>query len=53
MISKGILYTPPTTSAILPGITRDTIMILAKERGYEVREENIAREACIWPMKSS
>ncbi|GHA62105.1 branched-chain-amino-acid transaminase [Photobacterium aphoticum] len=45
VISKGILYTPPTTSAILPGITRDTIMILAKERGYEVREENIAREA--------
>ena len=45
VIRNGVLSTPPTTSAILPGITRDTIMILAKERGYEVREENIAREA--------
>jgi branched-chain amino acid aminotransferase len=45
VVRKGILSTPPATSAILPGITRDTIMILAKEMGYEVREENIAREA--------
>ncbi|MDV5171832.1 branched-chain-amino-acid transaminase [Photobacterium rosenbergii] len=45
VVRNGILSTPPTTSAILPGITRDTIMTLAKERGYEVREENIAREA--------
>ncbi|SMY18282.1 Branched-chain-amino-acid aminotransferase [Photobacterium aquimaris] len=45
IVRNGILSTPPTTSAILPGITRDTIMTLAKERGYEVREENIAREA--------
>ena len=45
VVRNGVLSTPPTTSAILPGITRDTIMVLAKERGYEVREENIAREA--------
>ncbi|PSV18587.1 branched chain amino acid aminotransferase [Photobacterium leiognathi subsp. mandapamensis] len=45
VVRNGVLSTPPTTSAILPGITRDTIMILAKEHGYEVREENIAREA--------
>lgn len=45
VIRNGILSTPPATSAILPGITRDTIMTLAKEMGYEVREENIAREA--------
>ncbi len=31
--------------AILPGITRDSIMTLAKDMGYEIREENIAREA--------
>lgn len=37
--------TPPATSAILPGITRDSIMTLARDRGYEVRETNIAREA--------
>ncbi|MFD2179099.1 branched-chain amino acid transaminase [Veronia pacifica] len=45
MIKGGVIYTPPATSAILPGITRDTIMVLAREAGYEVREEPIAREA--------
>ncbi|MFI3245600.1 MAG: branched-chain amino acid transaminase [Ferrimonas sp.] len=45
VVKKGILYTPPTTAAILPGITRDTIMTLARDKGYEVREEAIAREA--------
>lgn len=34
----GVLYTPPVGN-ILPGITRDTIMTLAKELGFEVREE--------------
>ncbi|MCV5216181.1 aminotransferase class IV, partial [Escherichia coli] len=37
--------TPPATSAILPGITRDSIMTIARDKGYEVREANIAREA--------
>nr|ADI16998.1 branched-chain amino acid aminotransferase/4-amino-4-deoxychorismate lyase [uncultured Vibrionales bacterium HF0010_22E23] len=45
MVKGGVIYTPPATSAILPGITRDTIMVLAREAGYEVREEPIAREA--------
>jgi branched-chain amino acid aminotransferase len=45
VVRNGILSTPPATCAILPGITRDSIMVLAKEMGYEVREENIAREA--------
>ncbi|TMP36501.1 branched-chain amino acid transaminase [Pseudoalteromonas rubra] len=44
VIRKGIIYTPPTTASILPGLTRDTIMHLARARGYEVREEPIARE---------
>lgn len=45
VIKNNVISTPPATSAILPGITRDSIMILAKEAGYEVREEAIAREA--------
>lgn len=45
VIKDGIIATPPSTSAILPGITRDSIMTLAREMGYEVRESNIAREA--------
>ena len=45
VIKDGVLFTPPTTACILPGLTRDTIIKLARERGYEVREEAIAREA--------
>ncbi|MDF2179080.1 branched-chain amino acid transaminase [Aliiglaciecola sp. CAU 1673] len=40
----GKVSTPPRTAAILPGITRDTVITLLKELGYEVREENIPRE---------
>lgn len=45
VVRNGVISTPPATGSILPGITRDTIMTLAKELGYEIREENIAREA--------
>ncbi len=45
VLRGGKLYTPPATAAILPGITRDTVMTLAKQMGYEVVEANIAREA--------
>jgi branched-chain amino acid aminotransferase len=45
VVKDGVITTPPATSAILPGITRDSIMTLAKDMGYEVRETNIAREA--------
>lgn len=38
------IYTPPLTS-VLPGITRDSIITLAKERGFEVREEQFTRDA--------
>ncbi|MDG1733995.1 MAG: branched-chain amino acid transaminase [Thalassotalea sp.] len=45
LIRKGVLYTPPGSCSILPGLTRDTVITLAKQLGYEVREELIAREA--------
>ncbi|MGB7995684.1 MAG: branched-chain amino acid transaminase, partial [Photobacterium halotolerans] len=45
VIRNGVISTPPATSAILPGITRDAIVTLAKDMGYKIREENIAREA--------
>ena len=45
VIKDGVLTTPPATSAILPGITRDSIMTFARDRGYQVQEANIAREA--------
>lgn len=43
MVKDGIIYTPELTSA-LDGITRKTIMKLANEAGYEVREKRITRD---------
>ena len=39
-----VLYTPPASAAILVGITRDTVIELAREVGLEVREQPIPRE---------
>jgi branched-chain amino acid aminotransferase len=39
------LLTPPLSASILGGITRDSIMTLARDRGYTVIEQNIPREA--------
>jgi branched-chain amino acid aminotransferase len=43
IIRNGIIYTPDLTSA-LEGITRETIVKLAEEFGYEVREKRITRD---------
>ncbi|WP_448507407.1 branched-chain amino acid transaminase [Immundisolibacter sp.] len=43
VIRKGVIYTPDITSA-LEGITRDTVITLAREAGYEVREKRITRD---------
>ncbi len=43
MVRDGVLYTPELTSA-LEGITRDTVMTLAREIGLEVREKRITRD---------
>ena len=43
IVRKGKLYTPDLTSA-LEGITRDTIVQLAKEIGLEVVEKRITRD---------
>ena len=43
IVRDGILYTPDLTSA-LEGITRDTLMVLAREEGLEIREKRITRD---------
>ncbi|AZR82671.1 MULTISPECIES: branched-chain amino acid transaminase [Piscirickettsiaceae] len=43
MVRDGVIYTPELTAA-LDGITRKTIMQLAKDAGYEVREKRITRD---------
>lgn len=43
-VKDGVIYTPPLHATILPGITRNTIMTLARDMGIEVIETMIARE---------
>jgi branched-chain amino acid aminotransferase len=38
LVRRGALLTPPTDAGILEGITRDTVIDLAREAGIEVRE---------------
>lgn len=45
LVRKGVIYTPPASASILSGLTRDSVFSLAKDLGYEVREETIARDA--------
>jgi branched-chain amino acid aminotransferase len=44
-VFKGALVTPPLASSVLAGITRDTVMTLAREMGIPVREEVMPRES--------
>jgi len=41
------LVTPPLTSTILPGVTRESFLILATEAGYKVDERRISAEEMI------
>ena len=43
VVKDGRLRTPPLSTSILPGITRDTIMQLAGALGYEVEEALLIR----------
>jgi branched-chain amino acid aminotransferase len=38
IVKGGVVRTPPTSSAILAGITRDTVITLTRELGHELRE---------------
>jgi branched-chain amino acid aminotransferase len=44
IVEKGRIITPPVSASILAGITRNTVITLARERGMEVSEQTIARE---------
>ncbi|MEA1015854.1 branched-chain amino acid aminotransferase [Sphingosinicella sp. LY1275] len=42
VFDDGSIQTPPLTGTILPGITRDSIITLARDQGLTVREEPYA-----------
>src|SRR5207302_1063025 len=44
LVKDGVLLTPALAHSVLGGLTRDTVMRLARERGLEVRECAIPRE---------
>jgi len=43
-VKDGVLYTPPLSSSLLPGVTRMSVIQLAEEAGIRVKETNIPRE---------
>lgn len=45
LVRRGEILTPPPASSVLPGITRDSVMQIAQELGYLVREQTIPRAA--------
>lgn len=44
LVQNGIVFTPPLEDSILPGITRDSIMRIAGDLGFEVVEKSLPRE---------
>ncbi len=44
LVRDGALYTPPLSASILPGITRDSVMRIARDLGIAVEERDIPRE---------
>lgn len=44
IVREGTIYTPPLTASILPGITRSSVITIARDLGYKVREEMLPRE---------
>jgi len=45
VVSKGVIYTSPINGTLLPGITRDAIIIIARELGISVVEQAVPRES--------
>ena len=45
VVRNGAIYTPPSSSSILPGITRHCVVTLARELGIRIHQQVIPREA--------
>jgi branched-chain amino acid aminotransferase len=42
-VKNGVLHTPDLAASILPGITRDAVVTIAGDLGFEVREKPLIR----------
>jgi branched-chain amino acid aminotransferase len=45
LVRSGVIYTPPSSSSILPGITRHCVFQLARDFGIRIHQQVIPREA--------
>jgi len=45
LVNNGKLYTPPLGASVLPGITRDSVIQIAREMGIEIVETSVQRSA--------
>ncbi|NHN85824.1 branched-chain amino acid aminotransferase [Acetobacter musti] len=52
VFEDGSIATPPLTGTILPGITRDSVLTIAREQGLTVREEPYAIDQWLADAKS-
>ena len=43
IVKNGVIYTPDLSASILPGITRDSVMHIARDLGYEVVAKPLIR----------
>jgi branched-chain amino acid aminotransferase len=43
-VKDDVIYTPPISSSLLPGVTRSSVIQVAEENGYRVKETNVPRE---------
>ncbi len=50
-VMDGKLYTPPLSGTTLAGITRDSVLTVAKDWGMEVEENNIAVDTIVSALK--
>ena len=44
VVYRGAIYTPPVGASILMGVNRDFVITLARDLGFEVREQTFPRE---------
>lgn len=44
LVRDGVIFTPPSAASILTGITRDSVITLARQVGIEVVERSLPRE---------